>query len=247
MSSKDAFLRTVRQALGRDKTNPPKPDPALTFYTGSSEVMKNANSILERADAGSLKAELEERAVQAGWKVARAGSGQEVVSTVAAIAKSVQAKSILCSEHEVLKNLNFVDTLAGPGLSIEVMALDSKFGDEERKAQRQSFRQKAETADIGVTGVDYAVAETGTCVQLSGRGVSRLVSLLPPIYIAIVKSSQILPSLDELFVVRRRDYLQGKIESSMSLISGPSRSADIENVLVTGVHGPGEVHMIILE
>ncbi|HAC20257.1 MAG TPA: hypothetical protein DCF78_16965 [Dehalococcoidia bacterium] len=76
--------------------------------------------------------------------------------------------------------------------------------------------------------------------------VSRLVSLLPPIHIAIVQRGQVLPTLDELFTIRRRDFLDGNLGSYMNLISGPSRSADIEYTLVTGVHGPGEVHMILV-
>jgi len=76
--------------------------------------------------------------------------------------------------------------------------------------------------------------------------VGRLVSLLPPIHIAIVERGQVLPTLDELFTLRRRDFLDGNLGSYMNLISGPSRSADIEYTLVTGVHGPGEVHMILV-
>jgi len=72
------------------------------------------------------------------------------------------------------------------------------------------------------------------------------VSLLPPIHIAIVQRGQVLPTLDELFTMRRRDFLDGNLGSYMNLISGPSRSADIEYTLVTGVHGPGEVHMILV-
>jgi L-lactate dehydrogenase complex protein LldG len=73
-----------------------------------------------------------------------------------------------------------------------------------------------------------------------------LVSLLPPVHIAIVTRGQVLPSLDELFTLRRRDFLDGKLASYMNLITGPSRSADIEYTLVTGVHGPGEVHMVLV-
>ena len=94
--------------------------------------------------------------------------------------------------------------------------------------------------------MDYAIAETASCVLLARKGVSRVVSLLPPVHIAVVESGQVLPSLDELFTLRRQDFMRGDLGSYMNLISGPSRSADIEYKIVTGVHGPGEVHMVLL-
>ena len=63
---------------------------------------------------------------------------------------------------------------------------------------------------------------------------------------AIVERGQVLPSLDELFALLRERFGSGDIESYMNIITGPSRSADIEYQLVTGVHGPGEVHMVIV-
>ena len=117
---------------------------------------------------------------------------------------------------------------------------------EDSGPSNQELRAMAERADIGITGVDYAIAETGTCVLIPSAGVSRLVSLLPPVHIAIVTRGQVLPSLDELFTLRRRNFLDGKLGSYMNLITGPSRSADIEYTLVTGVHGPGEVHMVLV-
>jgi len=99
---------------------------------------------------------------------------------------------------------------------------------------------------MGVTGVDYAIAETGSCAIVARKGVSRLASLLPPVHVAVVERGQVLPSLDELFALRRHSHAQGDAGSYMNIISGPSRSGDIEQTLVTGVHGPREVHMVLL-
>ena len=101
-------------------------------------------------------------------------------------------------------------------------------------------------AGIGLTGVDYAIAETGSCAIIARQGASRLVSLLPPVHVAVVELGQVLPSLDELFALLRERFGEGDAESYMNIITGPSRSADIEYQLVTGVHGPGEVHMVIV-
>ena len=75
-----------------------------------------------------------------------------------------------------------------------------------------------------------------------------MVSLGPPVHLAIVNSQEIVDTLDDVFLLRRLDYLRngGDMGSYLNFISGPSRTADIEQTLVVGVHGPKEVHMVIL-
>ena len=99
-------------------------------------------------------------------------------------------------------------------------------------------------ADIGITSVDYALAATGTFVMLSSHNEARLISLLPPAHIAIIPRSRILANLDELLSILPRPADQ---TSSMVLITGPSRTADIEQILVRGVHGPGEVCAVVVD
>ncbi|HYV03597.1 MAG TPA: lactate utilization protein, partial [Blastocatellia bacterium] len=107
--------------------------------------------------------------------------------------------------------------------------------------------QVATVADIGITSVDYALAETGTLVLRSGAGRARSVSLLPPVHIALLKPDQIVPGLDQLFPMLARDQLVGRLDSALTFITGPSRTADIELTLVVGVHGPQELHVILLD
>ncbi len=94
-------------------------------------------------------------------------------------------------------------------------------------------------ADIGISGVERLLAETGSIVMAASAGHPRSTSLLPPAHIAIAARSQILPDLFDL--------LGGSpaLPSCLTLITGPSKTGDIELRLVTGVHGPGEVHVVI--
>jgi L-lactate dehydrogenase complex protein LldG len=108
---------------------------------------------------------------------------------------------------------------------------------------REELRALCSTAAVGITGADYCLADTGTLVMLSSREEARLISLLPPIHVAVVGSERILSGLDELLASVPQPAEQS---SSMVLITGPSRTADIEQILVRGVHGPGEIHVVIV-
>jgi L-lactate dehydrogenase complex protein LldG len=104
-------------------------------------------------------------------------------------------------------------------------------------------REACAAAEVGITSADFALADTGTLVMLTESGESRLISLLPPCHIAVIEGAKILESLDELFGIVPHPADQS---SGMVLITGPSRTADIEMRLVRGVHGPGEIHIIIV-
>jgi L-lactate dehydrogenase complex protein LldG len=99
------------------------------------------------------------------------------------------------------------------------------------------------TADFGITSADYALADTGSLVMLASPREARLISLLPPAHIAVVPRERLLTGLDELFTVVPNP---AGITSSMVLITGPSRTADIEQFLVRGVHGPGTIHVVLV-
>jgi L-lactate dehydrogenase complex protein LldG len=106
------------------------------------------------------------------------------------------------------------------------------------------FRENCATANFGITSADYALADTGTLVMLASPAEQRLVSLLPPVHIAVVPCARLLASLDELLATVA---MPADLTSSMVLITGPSRTADIEQILVRGVHGPGEIHVVLVE
>ena len=108
---------------------------------------------------------------------------------------------------------------------------------------RAELRQLCATVGVGITCADYALADTGTLVLFSSPEEARMISLLPPAHIAVVPRGCILTGLDELFALVP---LPAERSSSMVLITGPSRTADIEQILVRGVHGPGEIHVVVV-
>ena len=103
------------------------------------------------------------------------------------------------------------------------------------------------SADIGITGADFAIADTGTLVLLSGPEQPRLTSLLPPVHIAILEKETIVPDIHALFARLGKSYENyDKLCSCISFITGPSRTADIELNLTLGVHGPGRAIVVIV-
>ncbi len=108
-------------------------------------------------------------------------------------------------------------------------------------------RGEISKAGLGITGCDWAIAETGTVILTSGPHRPRLYSLLPEVHLVLVPEERIVPHLSAASPLIR-DALAGSGESPscVSLITGPSRSADIGLTIVTGVHGPCEIHAILV-
>ena len=98
-------------------------------------------------------------------------------------------------------------------------------------------------AEIGITSAEYGLCDTGALVVLAGREESRLASLLPMVHVTVLPADRILTGLDELFTVLPDP---GAVSASMVLIGGPSRTADIEQILTLGVHGPRELHLVLV-
>jgi L-lactate utilization protein LutC len=98
-------------------------------------------------------------------------------------------------------------------------------------------------AQAGVTSAEWGIAETGSIVCRSGSDRSRLASLVPPLHLAILDTRRLLPDLCDLFSVVGPEW----VSSCVSLITGPSKTADLEGVLVTGMHGPGRLHVVLVD
>jgi len=91
--------------------------------------------------------------------------------------------------------------------------------------------------DLGVTGCDYLVAQTGSIIVSTVSSGGRALSVLPPVHLVIARREQIVPDLASAFSLLRERY-DNHWPSALSFITGPSRTADIEKILVMGAHGP---------
>lgn len=98
---------------------------------------------------------------------------------------------------------------------------------------------------IGLTGAFAGIAETGTLMLISGETTPATVSLLPETHIAVLPMSRLMDTLEDAFALLRREAVRWP--RAVNLISGPSRTADIEQTVTLGAHGPYRVHVILIE
>ncbi|HZA33386.1 MAG TPA: lactate utilization protein C [Vicinamibacterales bacterium] len=153
----------------------------------------------------------------------------------------------LCREHGASRVLSWAPEWIGvpglhEGLAANGIAVDQGWipdGDDriDRLAALDPIR-------VGITGAFAGIAESGTIAVVSGAGRSRLASLLTPVHIAVVRADCMYPSLTAFLAAHADIAEQG---SNLVLITGPSRTADIEMTLTRGVHGPGEINVVVLE
>jgi len=97
---------------------------------------------------------------------------------------------------------------------------------------------------LGITGTFCAIAETGTLVVLTGQDSPTATTLLPDTHVAVVRADRIVSGMEEAFALVRSE--RGRLPRAVNMISGPSRTGDIEQTIVLGAHGPYQVHIVVL-
>lgn len=114
------------------------------------------------------------------------------------------------------------------------------------KDDERELRGYVARTDMGITYAEMGLAETGTVVLWNGGGRGRLVSVLPPVYVAILSEQTIYRRLTE-GMTAVHEHVPNGLPACINFITGPSRTGDIEMELAFGVHGPGKVHVILLK
>jgi len=114
---------------------------------------------------------------------------------------------------------------------------------------RELLRDKYFQADIGMTGANVVAADTGTLFFIENEGNIRLATSAPPVHIALVGMEKLVPTLGDAYKVSEVTwrYANYTVPSYVSLVSGPSKTGDIEKVITYGAHGPKEFHVIFLD
>jgi len=114
---------------------------------------------------------------------------------------------------------------------------------------RKLLRDKFFQADFGISGANVVTADTGTLFLIENEGNIRLATGAPPVHIALVGMEKLVPTLNDAYKVAEVTwrYANYTVPQYVSLVSGPSKTGDIERVITYGVHGPRELHVIFMD
>lgn len=176
-----------------------------------------------------LYEEFETRARNVSAEVLRVATVAAAQEALVALARSLGAKKVVAVDCPLARAAGAYDALRAEGLEVYTATAD--------------IAAHAPTADLGVSGVEFGVAETGSVLQDAHAVESRLVSTLPPVHAVFMNSNNIVPAMADAIGVIAQVYDRGYL----SFITGPSRTADIERVLTIGVHGPSRLIIIAVD
>lgn len=222
MADRAKFLEAIRDRTLTGKYKPTRaPDVAWTPKDdppGSERIEDPPARFLEELEA-------------LGGHGKRVETLEEVREYVLSLARERDAKLLIRWDVEELDRLDVDGPLEEAGVEVAVWR------------DLTDFRKVVGRADVGLSTADYAIAETGSLVLASGPGRGRTVTLLPPTYVAIVAAERVLRTVPEAI---ERYAGDGGLPANVCFHTGPSKSGDIEMTLAVGVHGPGDVHVVLV-
>lgn len=172
-----------------------------------------------------------EKAASTPAKVLRASSSQEAAKLAVEEMKESGVKRV-----SGVKDMDLID----------IDLLKSLAASEGIEYTDNLDRDVIEKADVGLSQFDLGIRELGSIVQDASALQNRLVSMLPPIHIALLPSKAVVENFADALKVIEKTY-QGNPPNYLSVVTGPSRTADIERVLTIGVHGPGRLIIIMVD
>ena len=255
MQGRTGFIQTIGKALGRGAGNPA--DTAIFTTTASLEQEAVLNRVKARSSA--KRRQLRDVIEQVAGPLHIDFHPEDDLDDIAgAIGKLIRdkdpewgtEKSVVRWDHPLLNRLNleYLPELS----SVTIHTTDSEKGEQGTKGspveQQATVRQKVEASFIGITSADYLVAATATLAMRSRPGHARSVSLVPSIHIVVIEEDKLLATLEELYTLLKwdpKERAQG-LTNCFSLVSGPSKTGDIELIMVHGAHGPRELHLFVV-
>jgi L-lactate dehydrogenase complex protein LldG len=250
----EAFLANIASRLGRKeplKTAPERP------FRGVPDFYRN----IQRTEDEMIELFTDHWTALTGKVLItdEANAGEQVAQFIVNGLRDYQADKVARWEHENISKLGLDDALNNHGIHVvpwiasEALAAEKTAGVRSENSEeslwtgRAQLLRETERCNAGIVWPDFAIANTGTLLLKAAANRGRSVSLLPDMLFAIFYADQLVSRMGEaLASVSEEKRELGSIATSINMITGPSRSADIENDLTIGIHGPGKVYAAII-
>jgi L-lactate dehydrogenase complex protein LldG len=218
--------------------------PSLEHHDGRQSETRHIRELFASAyPSDSLIEKFRTEFEKVSGKLAICENPDLVVDTIKDLILSSSFNQVAVSKHPVCRRLCLVDKLRTGVPDVQFWEEDI---DSENSFERLSLRGTLAQVPLSITGAEYLVADIGSILMTAGAQASRQISLLPSTHLVIATPDQIFPNMAELFLMIQEQYGENLPGSALTLITGPSRTADIEKVLIKGVHGPTRLLAILL-
>jgi L-lactate dehydrogenase complex protein LldG len=207
----------------------------------AAEIIRRQLTERWRDTLGRFRVEFE----GVGGVLHRVTTAAHVPGLIGQLARERQAQRVI-SWHADALGADWSAPLRAEGLTVDEMPP----GEIGHEGARPALRRFIADADLGVTGANLAVAETGSLVLISGAGRPRSTSLLPACHVAVFGRTALVESLAQVGVFLEAwhgEAVPAWRGGAINVITGPSRTADIELTLTRGVHGPKELHAVFVD
>ena len=225
---------------------------SLGLARGQASVPEDLSSwpdlgaVLAPIPAGELISRFQTELTSVGATAHRTASRSDIAGLLNLILTNREGGVVL-SRNPLLEQLGLPEILRE--LSVPFWKWPADQGFEAKPDLTSDYRGHCFSAAVGITGVDFALVESGTFVLTSASEGNQLSSLAPPIHIAFYRPSQVVATLEEVLARLPAPAGCGSPDSGRAVIfiTGTSRTADIEQILIRGVHGPKELHAVLVQ
>jgi iron-sulfur cluster protein len=211
------------------------PEEALSIIDG---IVGTGKTIVKGKSLTGEEIDLREHLEKKGNKVFETDLGEFIVQLLGSKPMHILAPAIHVPKEEVARLLTkYTGEEVPPDIQTEVAKV------------REILREKFFRAEIGMSGANVVAADTGTLFQIENEGNIRLAGSVPPVHITLVGMEKVVPTLEDAFKTAEVTWRFAgyAVPSYVNLVSGPSKTGDIEKVVTYGAHGPRELTVIFLD
>ena len=248
------FLSRIRDALGTAENTQIKADPR----TEKEDPQKHTGPLLAQkhltrssGETAALIQQLKEAALPLGITVTDCDTVEKAARLISDVAETKKPEwsresSLIAWAHPLVDALCLEKQLENSHIACYREWYSKK--ENPTPDQRRQMRLRASQALMGITSADFCIAGTATLALTARKGQSRSTSLLPSIHVAVIRASQLIEDIKELHAIMQWSEdpdLRGP-DRSLTLISGPSKTADIEATMIHGAHGPRELYIYVI-